>query len=75
MNDIHDITLGEVYRKLEDMDQRHTQELGKLVTQTTLTNGRVNRHAVALAVLQWALALVGAIATAALGVVLNKVFQ
>lgn len=74
MNDIRDITLGEVYRKLEDMDERHTRDLGELVTQTKLTNGRVNRHAVAIAVIQWAVALVGAVAVAALGVVLDKVF-
>ena len=62
MGDQQDVTLGEVYRKLCDVHE-----------QTTITNGRVNKHDSAIAVLNWAVMLVGAAALAALGAVLKKV--
>ena len=62
MSDQQDVTLGEVYRKLCDVHE-----------QTTITNGRVNKHDSAIAVLNWAVMLVGAAALAALGAVLKKV--
>ena len=61
MNDQQNVTLGEVYRKLCAVHE-----------QTVLTNGRVNRHEAAIAVLQWALGLVGVTALAAFGALLSK---
>lgn len=58
-----DVTLGEVYRKLCDVHE-----------QTVLTNGRVNRHEAAIAVLQWAVGLVGVSALAVFGAMLAKVW-
>ncbi len=68
-----DITTGEVYRKLEDMDRRYTLSFSELWEQTSKTNGRVSRHDVALGIHWWAIGLVGAAALTALGVVLAKV--
>ncbi len=58
-----DVTLGEVYRKLCDVH-----------AQTVLTNGRVNKHESAIAVLQWAVGLVGVAAIAIFGALLKKVW-
>lgn len=63
MGDQQDVTLGEIWRKLCDVHD-----------QTTITNGRVNKHDSAIAVLNWAVMLVGLAALAALGAVFNKVF-
>lgn len=61
MADQQDVTLGEVYRKLCAVHE-----------QTVLTNGRVNRHEAAIAVLQWAVGLVGVVALAVFGSLLAK---
>jgi hypothetical protein len=64
--DQHDqqfVTLGEVYRKLCAVHE-----------QTVITNGRVNRHEAAIAVLQWAIGLVGVAALAVFGAMLAKVW-
>lgn len=58
-----DVTLGEVYRKLCDVHE-----------QTVLTNGRVNKHEAAIAVLQWAIGLVGVASLAVFGAMLAKVW-
>lgn len=65
MSEVKDdfITLGEVYRKLCDVHE-----------QTVLTNGRVNKHEAAIAVLQWAVGLVGVVALAIAGAALAKVW-
>ena len=62
MGDQQDVTLGEVYRKLCDVHE-----------QTTITNGRVTKHDSAIAVLQWAVGLVGVAALAVFGALLAKV--
>lgn len=64
MGEQQDVTLGEVYRKLCDVHE-----------QTKLTNGRVNAHDSAIAVLRWAVGLVGVASLAAFGALLAKVFS
>lgn len=64
MGDQQDVSLGEVYRKLCDVHE-----------QTVLTNGRVNKHEAAIAVLQWAVGLVGVVAVAVFGTLLSKLWQ
>ena len=59
--DTQEVTLGEVYRKLCAVHE-----------QTVLTNGRVNRHESAIAVLQWAVGLVGVVSLALFVAVLSK---
>jgi len=71
---VNDITLGEVFRKLQDMDERHTADLEELKTQTKLTNGRVNKHDVTLGILWWGMGLIGSVAMLALGAWLSQVF-
>ena len=63
MSDDQQVTLGEVYRKLCAVHE-----------QTVITNGRVNRHESAIAVLQWAVGLVGVVALAVFGALLAKVW-
>ena len=63
MSDDQQVTLGEVYRKLCAVHE-----------QTVLTNGRVNRHESAIAVLQWAVGLVGVASLAVFGAMLAKVW-
>ena len=58
-----DVTLGEIWRKLCDVHE-----------QTVITNGRVNGHQSAIAVLQWAVGLVGVVALAVFGALLSKVW-
>ena len=64
MSDQQDVTLGEVYRKLCAVHD-----------QTVLTNGRVNKHDVAIGVLQWAVGLVGLASLAAFGALVAKAWQ
>ena len=61
--DTQEVTLGEVYRKLCDVHE-----------QTVMTNGRVNKHEAAIAVLQWATGLIGVAALAMFGAMLAKVW-
>lgn len=61
--DQSEVTLGEVYRKVCAVHD-----------QTVLTNGRVNKHEAAIAVLQWAIGLVGVAALTIFGTVLAKVW-
>lgn len=63
MSTQQDVTIGEVYRKLCEVHE-----------QTVLTNGRVNKHEAAIAVLQWAVGLVGVAALAVFGAMLAKVW-
>ena len=58
-----DVTLGEVYRKVCAVHD-----------QTVLTNGRVNRHEAAIAVLQWSVGLVGVVSLALFAAFLGKVW-
>lgn len=62
MSEQNDVTLGEVYRKLCAVHD-----------QTVLTNGRVNKHEAAIAVLQWAVGLVGVGSLALFVAVLRKI--
>ena len=63
MEDQQDVTLGEVYRKVCDVHE-----------QTTLINGRVNKHEAAIAVLQWAVGLVGVASLAIFGILLSRLW-
>jgi hypothetical protein len=38
-----DVTIGEVYRKLTDIDERHSAQLKSIDDQARLTNGRMTR--------------------------------
>ena len=63
MSDSQDVSLGEIWRKLCDVHE-----------QTVITNGRVNKHEAAIAVLQWAIGLLGVAALAIFGALLSKVW-
>ena len=63
MSDASEVSLGEVYRKLCEVHD-----------QTVRTNGRVNRHEAAIAVLQWATGLIGVAALAMFGAMVAKVW-
>ena len=63
MSDQRDVSLGEIWRKLCDVHE-----------QTVITNGRVNKHEAAIAVLQWAIGLLGVAALAIFGALLSKVW-
>jgi hypothetical protein len=41
--DINEVTTGELYRRLCDMDERHGATLADISTQVRLTNGRTTR--------------------------------
>lgn len=43
MRDSNDVTLGELYRRLCDIDERHSAQLGDIMDQAKLTNGRTTR--------------------------------
>lgn len=64
------MTIGEVYRRLEDMDGRHSTDLAEIKTQVKATNGRVNKHDVSIGQLRWAIGVIGAVALTILGAVL-----
>jgi len=40
---VDDVTVGEVFRRLIDMDERHSAQLTSIESQARLTNGRVAR--------------------------------
>lgn len=44
MSDSQEITLGEVYRRLEDMDERHGGSLDRIVTHLGTLNSKVATH-------------------------------
>ncbi len=64
MSDQSEVTLGEVYRKVCQVHE-----------QTVKTNGRVNGHDASIAVLQWAIGLVGVASLALFAAMLSKVWR
>lgn len=44
MSESQEITLGEVYRRLEDMDERHGGSLDRIVTHLGTLNSKVATH-------------------------------
>jgi len=70
-----EISTGEVFRKLEDMDARYTKAFDEIWRQVKLTNGRVNKHDVTIGILWWALGLVGGVAMLAMGALIARVLQ
>jgi aspartate aminotransferase-like enzyme len=39
----NEVTLGEIARRLADIDQRHSAQLDRIETQARITNGRTTR--------------------------------
>ena len=56
-----EISTGEVYRKLEDMDARHSAAFTSIHVRLDTLNGRTRANEVAIAVLRWGFGLGGAI--------------
>lgn len=52
MNEPVDVTNGELYRTLQAMRQDHGQQLASIYAEAKLTNGRVRRAELSIAVLQ-----------------------
>ncbi|HYC00453.1 MAG TPA: hypothetical protein VEC57_15050 [Candidatus Limnocylindrales bacterium] len=38
-----DVTIGEIHRRLVDIDERHSHQLNEIATQVRITNGRTTR--------------------------------